>query len=384
MLAGFGTWAVYRFWPRRLIFPPSSILPVCDVSEKRTVVRAPGHYFVAEVGKFDDEFFAYLMYDYFRGAKALQGAEALLTYVREDRSIAYPLLLVMPDDLLTGIPMLAKLQADDWFPDFTWRVADKRAVAVMRRQTETFVKAYSFPSYRKLEHLTQRELVEYTRRYIHFKSTVDLRARSRMALSTVPLDRKQAQRLAEDIVAVADFYSLPLDLFLGIGAMENNYLNVKGDIGHTVWKRKAEKGDVVVSRAKGRVQVLDESIGVWQITSETLRYAHRLYLRDKRDYTRLPERLRPPRVLNLNELDPDVLTTYAGLIFRDLLDRLHGDVAKAVGAYNGGPGRPNMQYSAGVRMAADYARRIMEHAAVLGGRPVPDTQFLTPLPSRNR
>jgi hypothetical protein len=57
----------------------------------------------------------------------------------------------------------------------------------------------------------------------------------------------------------------------------------------------------------------------------------------------------------------------AGLLFRDLLDRFHGDVARAVGAYNGGPGNPNPLYEEGVRMVADYARRVMEHAAALNG-----------------
>jgi hypothetical protein len=117
-------------------------------------------------------------------------------------------------------------------------------------------------------------------------------------------------------------------------------------------------------------------MGIWQITRETLRYAHRLYLKDDRDYRRLPERLRPPKKLDLKEIDPAVLTTYAGLIFRNLLDRLHGNAALAVGAYNGGPGKPNMQYEEGVRTAAEHARRIMEQAAALQGRPAAGMHFL--------
>jgi hypothetical protein len=183
---------------------------------------------------------------------------------------------------------------------------------------------------------------------------------------------------------VADFFSLPLDLFLGIGAMENNYININGDIGNAIWKRKAEKGDVVLKRDGGRVLVLNESVGVWQITRETLRYAHRLYLADKRDYSRLPEHLRPPKILNLDDIDPAVLTTYAGLFFRNLMDRLGGDVPRAVGAYNGGPGRPNMQYEAGVRTAAEHARRVMERAAALNGQPVAEMRFLSSLRSRGQ
>lgn len=45
--------------------------------------------------------------------------------------------------------------------------------------------------------------------------------------------------IAADIIAVADFYHLPLDVFLGIGAMENNYLSIRGDTGHAIWKKGA-------------------------------------------------------------------------------------------------------------------------------------------------
>jgi hypothetical protein len=123
--------------------------------------------------------------------------------------------------------------------------------------------------------------------------------------------------------------------------------------------------------------VLNQSSGVWQITRETLRYAHRLYLRDSREYSRLPARLRPPKELDLGEIDSSVLTTYAGLIFRDLLDRCHGDLMLAVGAYNGGLGNPNPRYAEGVSMVAEYARHVMEQAAVLNGRSAAGMRFLS-------
>jgi hypothetical protein len=103
---------------------------------------------------------------------------------------------------------------------------------------------------------------------------------------------------------------------------------------------------------------------VWQITRETLRYAHELYHKDKRDYSQLPARLRPPEKLEFDLSDSHVLTTYAGLLLRDLLDRFDGDVARAVGAYNGGPRNPNPQYAAGVSLVADYARNILERVPV--------------------
>lgn len=114
--------------------------------------------------------------------------------------------------------------------------------------------------------------------------------------------------------------------------------------------------------------VSDYSIGAWQISRETLRAAHQLYLRDQRDYSQLPERLRPPHELDVNSVDSEVLTTYAGLELRDLLDRFGGNVDQAVGAYNGGVGNPNPRYAASVKNAALYARRVLEHAPVASGK----------------
>ncbi len=119
--------------------------------------------------------------------------------------------------------------------------------------------------------------------------------------------------------------------------------------------------------------VSNDSIGLWQITRETLRYAHALFLRDKRDYSRLSERLRPPRTLELDLTDSHVLTTYAGLLLRDLLDRFNGDIEKAVGAYNGGPRNPNLRYAAGVQTVAEYARNILERVTAMNEQAAEDS-----------
>ncbi len=69
-----------------------------------------------------------------------------------------------------------------------------------------------------------------------------------------------------------------------------------------------------------------------------------------------------------------------------------GDVAIALGAYNGGLGRPNMLYSEGVRAAATHARNEIEQAALLRG-PVAGRRFLAapqgkgtpvPVPTKER
>jgi len=127
-------------------------------------------------------------------------------------------------------------------------------------------------------------------------------------------------------------------------------MDVNGDLEHAVWKKRAQRDDIVLRRSRKRVMVSDYAMGTWQITRETLRAAHQLYLKDKRDYTKLPARLRPPRELDLQfrRMMP-LLTTYAGLLLRGLLDHFGGDVDKAIGAYNGGVKNPSTAYAAGVK-----------------------------------
>jgi hypothetical protein len=368
LLAGAGLWAYewYRLKPLTLPGPPPVFRASMDGPE--SVVFQPGQYLVAEVQALEDEPFAYLMFDYLRSRPMLKGVEVLLTYREQETRLAYPILLHLPNNLLTAIPLLKELSARNWIPGFEWRYVDLSTLMAMRRQTEIFVTAYNLPRARKLERLTERELVNYIRRFIRFKSMTDGRVRRQNEDAPSPLTRDEAEQLAEDILTIARFYDLPIEFFLGIGAMENNYLNVRGDIGNTIWKPRPEKGDIVLRRKGGRVLVLNEASGVWQVTQETLRYAHRLYKRDKeRDYSKLPPHLRPPEDLNVREVSPSLLTTYAGLFLRNLLDRFDGDVTRAVGAYNGGPGNPNMQYAEGAEQVARHARRFMEQAALLHG-----------------
>ena len=192
------------------------------------------------------------------------------------------------------------------------------------------------------------------------------------------LTQEQATEFAADVIAVAKFYDVPLDVFLGVGAMENNYLDVQGDLEHTKWKRRAQPGDIVVKRRRRRVLVKDFSLGPWQITRETLRYAHERFLHDNsRDYSTLPERLRPGKSLDINNVDPHVLTTYAGLLLRDLLDRFDGDVEKAVGAYNGGVSTPNLEYAAGVQQVSQYARKILEQVAAINAASIGNARLVS-------
>ncbi|HWB85877.1 MAG TPA: hypothetical protein VG675_17170 [Bryobacteraceae bacterium] len=366
---------VDRLWPRRLDVRPTLLIPVWERSDGRDVLTLPGRFLVAEISTYDDEFFAYLMFSYFGTTPDLKDTQVLLTYQTGEGELHYAVQLLLPNDLLSSLSLLNEVHAEGLIGEPSWRYVTTGTLDRLRYQTHLFLTAYSLPGHEKLEDLTRPQLVAYIRRFVRFKSLTDKRTRSKSETAPEPLTSDEAHQLAEDIVSVADFYSLPLDFFLGIGAMENNYMNVEGDLQHAIWKRRAQPGDVVLKRRRGRVLVVNSSLGVWQITRETLRYAHKLYLKDTRDYSLLPERLRPPKELDFTHINPEVLTTYAGLLFRDLLDRCGGDVAKAVGAYNGGIRNPNPKYAEGVATVAEYARRVMEHAAVLNG-PAAGRQFL--------
>jgi hypothetical protein len=369
------SWRVYTSWRKPFQIAPYRPMPVSDAVGGRIAIRVPGRYVVAELASYQDELFAYLMFDYLRAQPLLRDTELLITYSRRGGRIAYPIVAVLPNDFLTSMPKLYESVRPFPFLTPEWFVIGEKVLIETRSRTQTLVAAYRLPTYRKFERLSRQEVIAYTARFIRFKSSTDARVRRQIEPAPRVLSREEADQLAEDIVTVADFFSLPLDFFLGIGAMENNYMNVKGDLGHAVWKRRADKGDVILARRGRRVFVLDEASGVWQITNETLRYAHSLFLKDGRDYGQLPERLRPSRELDPSGVETAVLTTYAGILFRDLLDRFGGDVALAVGAYNGGPGRPNPQYEGGVRLVADYARRVMEQAAALRGERLIEVHF---------
>jgi hypothetical protein len=374
-----GGWSAYRLTPRTLEYHPTPLIPAWQRIGDKDVVTLPKRFLVAEIARYDNEFFAFLMFRYLQGVPALHGSQVLLTYDASGTGISYPIQLYMPNDLLSSIGLLAEAKAAGLIAEGCWRYVTAEVLDRLRFQTNLFETAYNLPARRRLEDLSHPELMAYVRRFVRFKSLTDPRIRKKLAPIPQPLSSSEAQQLAEDILSVAQFYSLPLDFFLGIGAMENNYMNVEGDLKHAIWKRRPEKGDIVLRRRKGRYLVVNSSLGAWQITRQTLRYAHSLYLKDRRDYTGLPERLRPPEELDFETLKPEILTTYAGLLFRDLLDRCDGDLPTAVGAYNGGIRKPNARYAEGVQTVADYARRIMEHAAVLNG-PAAGMRFMSATP----
>ena len=367
--------AGFIYWPRQMQIAPPSGLPEVLAEENAPVIRFPGRVLVGQLAEFDDDLFAYLMFDHYRSLRILRDEQVMLTSREQVGRPVYYILLRLPGDILEGAAILENLQASGLTValEYDWILESELALDL--KQTNLFLEAYAGPVNESLDDLHPEELKNYLRRFIRFKSMTDPRVRSTEGLVPSPLTRTQATRLAADIIAVSKFYDIPIDLFLGIGAMENDYMNVPGDLEHTMWKRRPDPGDIVLERKRRRVLVVDYASGVWQITRHSLRYAHSLYLRDKRDYSELPERLRPSKHLDVNDVAPEILTTYAGLLLRDLLDRFQGDVAKAVGAYNGGVRNPNLKYAAGVEMVASYARRVISRAAALNRVAVSNVQF---------
>jgi hypothetical protein len=355
-------------WTLSLPAPRYPALPAPKIQGNRLALPFSPGVASAKVATFHDQLEAFLHFEYLRAREARVGSDTsriLLTAADTATGPSYEIFIVCDNDLLAAVPYLAQLEGRNLITGYdltTWTAPD---LAYYQRQSHAFDLAYGVPTEQKLESLNSFQLLPALARFLVFKSQTDNRVLDRSESAPRPLTRDQATQLAADILDVARFYDLPLDYFLGVGAMENDYMDVNGDLDHAVWKKRAQRDDIVLRRTRKRVMVSDYAIGTWQITRETLRAAHQLYLKDKRDYSKLPARLRPTRVLNLNSVDDAVLTTYAGLLLRGLLDHFGGDVDKATGAYNGGVRTPNPAYASGVKTVAQYARRVLEHASAL-------------------
>ncbi len=358
----------YRVWPRELRLALQPRFPSPAMEGNRLILAFSPDVASAKIATFNDQLEAFLHFEYLRGREGDRASHILLTATHTERGPSYEIFVVVENDLLTAIPRLREMESRGLITHYELIAWTKKDLACFQQQSKTFEAAYNVPTARKLETLTSFQLFPALAQFLIFKSQTDSRVAGESEAAPRPLTLEQANQLAADILDVAYFYSLPLDYFLGVGAMENNYMDANGDLGHAVWKKRAQRGDIVLRRARRRVLVSDYSIGTWQISRETLRYAHLLYLKDVRNYELLPARLRPPEELDLNSLNDQVLTTYAGLLLRDLLDRFGGNVDKAIGAYNGGVRSPNPAYATSVRTVAAYARRVIEHATVLDGQ----------------
>jgi hypothetical protein len=356
------SWTADRLWPRQMRAAGQHGHLGPKVHGRQIALPFSKEVASALIATFDDQLEAFLRYEYLRGRDPDEASKVLLTAGHSGKHASYKIFLLVENDQLTAIPRLNRMESHGLITHYELVAWTKQDLALAQQQSRMFENAYNVPTEQRLETLPSFQLLPALADFLVFKSQTDWRVVGQSRRAPQPLTHHQALRLASDILDVAHFYDLPLDYFLGVGAMENNYMDVNGDLTHAVWKKRAESGDIVLERGRKRVLVSDYSIGTWQISRETLRAAHQLYLKDKRHYDQLPPRLRPSRDLDVNSVNSLVLTTYAGLVLRDLLDRFGGDVDQAIGAYNGGIRNPNPAYAAGVKNVALYARRVLEHA----------------------
>jgi len=245
----------------------------------------------------------------------------------------------------------------------SWITADQYARDLF--ETNSFVQAYNSPDFPPLSEIRPEALRRYVEQFICFKASVDPRT---WPGNSFPLSRpspERAEDLSADIVELASFYEIPVDVLLGIGAMENNFLNAPGDLNNAIWKNDVERDDIVLRRRGRKAWVLNSSIGTWQITRQSLRHAHELFLCDTRDYSKLPLEFRPTQELDMNFLSSRLLTTYAALLLRELLDYFDGNAFLATAAYNGTKLHPNLNYASGVENVASYARRVIGNTSKL-------------------
>jgi hypothetical protein len=372
-ILSFSAWIVYITRPQKLHLSLPPALPIAKVENGALAVQLRTDALLATVGEYESELGAYLHFEYLKAHSGLGSSRVLLTVKNAGAGPRYEIFLVLDNNLLSDIPFLGRLKAKGYIPDYQLDPATFEGLARKRLETSVFLGSYNPTTTPQLAELPPSRLIEPLASFLLFKSRTDRRVRENIAPVPTTLSMDQARELAGDILEVVRFYDLPLDVFLGIGAMENNYMNVRGDLEHAVWKRRPQRGDIVLRRSRTRVLVSDYAMGVWQITRETLRRSHALYLNDKRDYSTLPPRLRPSKKLSFDLDNSEVLTTYAGLLLRHLLDKTEGDIPKAVGAYNGSLQKPNYQYAAGVEAVALYARDFLERAAHLDGLSVAKT-----------
>jgi hypothetical protein len=360
--------SAYYYWPQFLVLPKPQISQQIRDANGSSVISWPCRFLVGKLAGFDEELSAYLMFDYLRSRESLRGRDVLLTTDRMSKGFSYRISAHLPDDVLAGVEELAELRGNHLtaLVEYSWITPTEFSEDL--RQTDLLVQAYNSPDFPKLEEIPSAELQSYVRQFICFKSLVDPRTWDESQAPSSRPSLEEAEAMAEDIIEVAEFYDLPVDVLLGIGAMENNFLNAPGDLNNAIWKRDIGRDDIVLQHQGRKAWVLNSSMGIWQITRQSLRHAHELFLCDTRDYSKLPIRLRPTGQLDMNFLSSHVLTTYAALLLRNLLDYFNGDVFLATGAYNGTKLHPNLEYASGVENVASYARRVFGNRRIHAGK----------------
>src|SRR5579872_853161 len=226
---GVAAWVAYRVWPRTINVSLPSSLPQVELDGSRWAVKIRTGTLLADAADFDSELQAFLYFEYLRSHAGMTASDILLTASMNDGRPRYQIDLVLGNDLLSAVPQLATLRAKGLIRNFHLDSYAGQDVAYRRIQSDVFLDAYNPFTPPKLESLSSEQLLLPVTRFLVFKSATDGRVQQGSRLPQA-LSFEQAKLLAADILAVARFYQLPLDVFLGIGAMENNYMNVRGDL----------------------------------------------------------------------------------------------------------------------------------------------------------
>ncbi|MEK7751173.1 MAG: hypothetical protein AAB654_04600 [Acidobacteriota bacterium] len=151
-------WVGHRLWPRSLrVLPGKPLVPAVEPPASRSAVRLPSRYLLADAGRYGDELFAYLMFDYVRGVVSRKGTEALLTHHKGTQGLVYTLRLHLRNDLLAAIPQLARWQVAGILPSFEWRWVTDEVLAHYRSQAQRMHEAYNLPARRELGRLNRRD-----------------------------------------------------------------------------------------------------------------------------------------------------------------------------------------------------------------------------------
>ncbi len=144
-----GIWTILRFRIQPIDIRPPPFPSVHVSPGGKTAIEYPHGTFVTTVATFNDELFAYLMYQHYRLSKDFTGEELLLRYNPGKRERNYEVILVLSSDLIAGIDRAADLNEDHRIELFAWRLVASRTLATYVDETKLFVSAYNLPVKRK-------------------------------------------------------------------------------------------------------------------------------------------------------------------------------------------------------------------------------------------
>ena len=300
------------------IEPPSAALPLHPrvVASERTAVTFPGRHVVISSRTFDDEFAAYAHASELRGR--LRDAATPFVAVDRLRSQA-AVKLELPNDLMTAIPMIARLRQYDLPPESDWFIA----------------RTSDLDEWKQTSALCEQLYGRVPRRG--------------------PYQPRRRSNVVADILAVAEGFGVPLYLFSPrLGPDDLPALPA-------VWKRAPEAQDVVLLRRPPRYLTANRDSVRWQEVQRALLRAHDLLASYRTQLDRLPAHLRPSGDLQ-DEVQPTALFTYAAVLVSDLAQKAAPNDKEALAAYMEGPRDETVRHDVGIRRAALYARQALAHA----------------------